>query len=174
MRSVKKSTILLIVSGVLTAGICLVMNLWLMPAIERTTEGLRCFDMNSFGYTFEQAQRFLALLDERGRDLYLHVQLPLDFFYPVAYTAFFMTAICKLNGRATPLLAVPAALAVFDYVENVCTIRMLRAMEVTQKAAAFSSAVTVTKSALMTVTFVMLAALLLRYLLRRRNAKKAA
>lgn len=172
MRSVKKSTLLLIVSGVLTAGICLVMNLWLMPAIERTTEGMRCFDMNSFGYTFEQAQRFLMLLDERGRDLYLHAQLPLDFVYPVAYTAFFVTAVCRLSGRATPLIAVPAALAVFDYAENVCSVIMLRSMQPTQKLAAFASAVTVTKSALMTVTFVMLAVMLIKRLVEKRKAKR--
>ena len=41
----RKGTVFLIVSAVLTAAICLVMNLLLIPAIERGT-GMRCFDMN--------------------------------------------------------------------------------------------------------------------------------
>ena len=108
----KNQKTLLWISGGLTAAICLEMNLVLIPMIEKNTAGLRCFDMNSFGYTFEQAKQFLSLLDNDARNIYLHVQLPLDFCYPVAYTAFFMLAITALRGKASPLLALPGALAV--------------------------------------------------------------
>ena len=169
MAANKKRTALLIVSGALTAIICVVMNFILIPIIEETTEGLRCFDMNSMGYTFDQAKQFLSLLSERGRDVYLHIQLPLDFFYPVAYTAFFMLAITALRGKPTPLLALPAALAASDYIENICSIKMLRAMDVTPALAGFASAVTVVKSALMTATFILLAVLLIVWLVKRRK-----
>ena len=56
----KKIKTLLWLSGGLTALICIVMNFVLIPIIEKHTEGLRCFDMNSFGYTFDQANRFLS------------------------------------------------------------------------------------------------------------------
>ena len=165
----KNQKTLLWISGGLTAAICLVMNFILIPMIEKSTAGLRCFDMNSFGYTFDQAKQFLTLLSENGRSIYLHVQLPLDFIYPVAYTAFFMLALTALRGKASPLLALPGALAVSDYIENVCSIKMLRAMDVTPELAKFASAVTVTKSVLMDLVFVLLAALLIVWLIKRKK-----
>ena len=165
----KKRTAALIVTGAATAAICLVMNLWLLPLIEQTTNGLRCFDMNSLGYTHAQAKEFLSLLSERGRDVYLHVQLPLDFVYPVAYTAFFMLAMRALTGKNTPWYALPAALAALDYTENVCSIVMLRAMDVSPALAGFASTVTVIKSALMTLTFIVLLIMLIRYFIKRRK-----
>ena len=129
MEKSKKIKTLLWVSGALTAGICLVMNFVLIPMIEAGTNGIRCFDMQSTGYTYETAKQFLALIGNNGRSVYLHWQLPLDFFYPVAYTAFFMTALKALSGKAWPLI-VPGALAAFDYAENVCSIIMLKNMDV--------------------------------------------
>ena len=169
MAANKKRTALLIVSGALTAIICVVMNFILIPIIEETTGGLRCFDMNSMGYTFDQAKQFLSLLSERGRDVYLHIQLPLDFFYPVAYTAFFMLAITAVTGKRSPLLALPAALAVSDYIENICSVKMLRDMDVSAALAKFASTVTVIKSALMTATFILLAVLLIVWFVKRRK-----
>ena len=168
MKQKNKTKTLLWISGILTAAICAAMNFVLIPIIETNTEGLRCFDMNSFGYTFEEAKRFLSLLDERGRNVYLHIQLPLDFLYPVAYTAFFMLALKKLSGKNAPLL-LPGALAAADYTENICSIRMLRAMDVTEGLAKFASAVTVLKSALMTLTFLLLAVCLILRLVRRKK-----
>ena len=165
----KNQKTLLWISGGLTAAICLVMNLVLIPMIEKNTAGLRCFDMNSFGYTFEQAKQFLSLLDNDARNIYLHVQLPLDFFYPVAYTAFFMLAITALRGKASALLALPGALAVSDYIENICTIKMLRAMDVTPELAKFASAVTVTKSLLMDAVFLLLIVLFIMWLVKRKK-----
>ena len=170
MKNTDKTKTLLWISGILTVAICAVMNLVLIPIIEANTEGLRCFDMNSTGYTYEQAKQFLSLLDEKGRDIYLHIQLPLDFFYPVAYTAFFMLALKKLSGKTLPLV-IPGALAIADYIENICSIRMLRAMDVTEGMAKFASTVTVIKSALMTLTFILLAVFLIVWLVKRKKNK---
>ena len=169
-HSPTKRTILTIVSGVLTGAICLVMNLWLMPAIERTTEGIRCFDMN-FGYDFETAKRFLSLLDERGRDLYLHAQLPLDFFYPVCYTVFFLCMFAILWQGAKWLAALPACLAVLDYTENVLTIVMLKSQTLSKPLATAASAVTSAKTILMYLIFALLIAGLIRYLVQKKKAK---
>ena len=166
----KKGTVLLIVSAALTVGICLVMNLWLMPAIERATQGLRCFDMQ-FGYSFETAQRFLSLLDDRGRDLYLHAQLPLDFFYPLAYTCCFLCLFLKLRGRADLFCAIPPLLAAADYTENVCVARMLTAETFSPALCRFASAATVCKTVLMYGCLLMIAVFAAQALLRRRKEK---
>lgn len=174
MKNGKSLKTALIVSGAVTALICGVMNLWLLPAIEATTEGLRCFDMNSFGYTAGQAQRFLSLLSERGRDLYLRVQLPLDFIYPIAYGAFFMLAIRALKGKRSAWFALPAALAAADYTENVCSVIMLQKMEAAPALARFASAVTVLKSGLMAAAFLLLAVLLVIWLVKKKRRPKNA
>ncbi|MCR5041445.1 MAG: hypothetical protein K6C36_05010 [Clostridia bacterium] len=170
-----KKKILLWVSGCATAVICLVMNLWLIPAIEKNTGGIRCFDMQSFGYTRETALRFLELIGDDGRSIYLRAQLPLDFIYPVCYTSFFSLLLVRLQKRATPLLALPILLAVSDYAENVCSIIMLRAMTVGEATAAFASACTVAKTALMYATILVIVVLaLVRAVKKRRAGKQAA
>ncbi|MBR5772305.1 MAG: hypothetical protein IKY00_03735, partial [Clostridia bacterium] len=115
-----------IVSGVGTAAICVIMNIILIPQIEANTGGIRCFDMNP-GYNFEQASEFLRLIGDEGRHIYLGYQLPLDFIYPVFYTLFFVSLIVLLTKRKSPLLVLPAVLAVSDYCENILSEIMLRA-----------------------------------------------
>ena len=168
MEKSKKIKTLLWVSGALTAGICLIMNLVLIPMIESGTNGIRCFDMQSTGYTYETAKQFLALIGNNGRSVYLNWQLPLDFFYPVAYTAFFMLALKKLSGKTWPLI-VPGALAAFDYAENICSIIMLKNMDVTEGMAKLASTFTVAKSALMTLTFILLAVFFVIWLVKKRK-----
>jgi len=166
MKTDKKTKALLPVSGAVTAVICVIMNFALIPMIEASTNGIRCFDMQSLGYSFDTAKQFLSLLSEESRNIYLHVQLPLDFIYPVAYTAFFMTALKALSCKKLPLV-VPGALALFDYAENVCSVVMLKSMDVSEGLAKFASFATVTKSLLMTLTF----ALLIVFLFIRASQK---
>lgn len=148
MRSEKTKTVLLILSGIATLGICGVMNLYLIPLIERTTNGIRMFDMQSFGYTYDTAKEFVSLLSEQGRDTFLHRQLPLDFFYPVAYGAFFMLALHKLTPGKKGLLILPAALMLCDYAENIGSIVMLKT-DFSAAAAHAGCAFTVAKTLLM-------------------------
>ena len=166
----KRGKLVTIVSGAVTAAISLVMNLWLLPQIERATEGVRAFDMN-FAYDFETAKRFLSLLDARGRDLYLRVQLPLDFVYPVAYTIFFLCLFALLWKGVKWLAALPVCLAVLDYAENIMTIVMLKSQALSKPLATAASAVTSAKTILMYLVFALLLAGFIRYLIRRKKAK---
>lgn len=166
----KKTRIALIVSGVLTAAICAVMNAVLIPQIEAAAGGFRCFDMR-FGYSFEEASAFLSALSAQGRDVYLHRQLPLDFIYPVAYGAFFALAFTALQKRKSPLPAVPALLAAADYCENVCIVLMLRAGTPARALTATASAATVTKTVLMYLCFLILLVLLIRAAVNKKRGK---
>ncbi|MBR4726517.1 MAG: hypothetical protein IK080_01375 [Clostridia bacterium] len=159
-----------IVSCVLTAGICLVMNLWLLPSIEATTDGIRCFDMN-FGYDYATAQRFLSLLSPEGRATYLHVQLPLDFVYPLAYGCCFCGLFFYLTGRFSALQLLPLLLMGFDYAENICTILMLRAASLSPALAAAASALTVIKTLLLYVNAALLLLCAVRFFLQKRRAR---
>ena len=88
-RKIKADTVLLIVFGIITAVICAVMNLYLIPLIEASTDGMKCFDMSVLGYSYEEAKTFVGSLSSESLGVYLNRQLPLDFVYPIAYCVFF-------------------------------------------------------------------------------------
>ncbi len=167
----KKGTVAVTVSGALTAAVSLVMNLVLIPKIEATTNGIRCFDMN-FAYSFETAKEFLSLLSDAGRSLYLTVQLPLDFVYPVAYTLFFCMLIIRLTKKANALLVLPALLAVFDYCENVCTIIMLKSAELSKPLATAGSIFTSVKTVLMYLVFAVIIVCIVRWCINKKRSAK--
>ena len=159
------------VSTILTAVICAIMNLWLLPTIEATTEGIRCFDMN-FGYDYATAQRFLALLSPAGRALYLHAQLPLDFVYPLAYGCCFCGLFFYLTGRFSALQLLPPLLMAFDYAENVCSVVMLRSASLSPGLVAAASALTVVKTLLLYLNAALLLVCAVRFFLRRRRERR--
>ena len=156
------------ISGVVTAVICAVMNFVLLPKIEATTEGIRCFDMN-FGYTVDTARKFLSLLSEEGKALYLNVQLPLDFIYPIAYCIFFSLLLISLSRGKKALASVPVVLAVFDYTENICSIITLKSGAPADSLIRFASAVTSVKTVLMYCAFLMIIICIIYYF---KNKKK--
>ena len=166
----KTQKILTIVSGVLTAIICGVMNFALIPKIEESTKPLRCFDM-SFAYSYDDAGAFIGRLSEEGRALYLHAQLPLDFVYPLAYCLFFSLLLIFLLRKKTALLALPVALAIFDYAENIVTIVMLHIAVLPKMLATLGSALTSVKTLLMYSCFLVILICII-YRLRERNKLK--
>lgn len=148
----KKGKTAVIISGAVTAVISLIMNLILIPKIELSTNGIRCFDMN-FGYSYETAKNFLSYLSESSRNIYLNIQLPLDFIYPIAYCIFFCFLIIRLTKKVNVLLAFPLLLAVFDYAENITTIVILKSAELSESLAKLGSAFTSVKTILMYAVF---------------------
>lgn len=172
MNKEKVTKTALIISGALTLIICGVMNFYLIPLIESTTQGVRMFDMNSFGYSFETAQKFISLLSAEGLKTFLNIQLPLDFFYPVAYTVFFTLALKKLSTKKL-LLVFPLGLMLCDYAENIMSEIMLRG-GLSQSLACAASTVTVCKSILMDITILLVLVFFAIWLLKRRKQKKTA
>ena len=165
--------ILLVLSAAATIAICAVMNLWLIPAIEHSTEGIRCFDMN-FAYTPETARQFLSLLSNEGREMYLTRQLPLDFFYPVAYALCFSLIFRAAARKKTKLIILPVVLALLDYGENGCVLRMLTSPAFDDGLAVTASVFTSLKTVVMYVCFLLIVVMLIRYCLHRRKEKRNA
>ena len=167
----KKMKIALIVSGALTLLILGVMDIFLLPAVERAAGGLRCFDLQTFGYDYETARQFLSALSEEGKDLYLRVQLPVDFAFIPAYTCFFLLALWALFRRRITFI-LPILLAVSDVIENSCTAMMLRdPLCLTPDTAVIFGTVTLCKSILMDLVFVLLLVGLVMLLFKKRRAK---
>lgn len=65
-----------------TLAAWLSMNLWTVPRIEETAGGLRLLDMRFTGYTYEDAQEFVAAIGDEGTALYLGAQYWLDMVFP--------------------------------------------------------------------------------------------
>lgn len=167
----KKRTVLLIATGVLTAAICLIMNTVYIPQIEAAAQGLKCFDMR-FGYSVEEARQFLTALAQEGKEVYLTKQLPLDCVYPLVYASFFALLFRALYGKKTALVFLPVLLAAADYVENVSVLLMLRHNPVylSDVQVKIASGATIVKTVLMYLCFLLIVVLLIAYLVRRKKS----
>lgn len=161
----RKINIFLIISGVLTAVIMCVMNMWLIPEIESGAGGLKCFDMRFFGYTYEQANEFIHALTYKAKEIYLYRQLPLDFIYPIVYGVFLFILNKKFAGNIFSYI-LTALLVLFDFLENVCSVIMLKSPSFTEGLAFTASTATVVKSALMTLNIVFILVLIIIHTLK--------
>lgn len=166
----KKSNVPLIVSGALTVLILAVMDIFLLPAIERAAGGLRCFDLQTFGYGYETARAFLRALSEEGRQLYQWVQIPVDTLFLIVYTVFFVLALRRLYTSGA-VLVLPALLALADFAENTCTFAILQAPAcLTPTTGAVFGTVTLCKTLLMYAVFALLLIGLVRYFVKKKRA----
>ena len=174
MTKKQKRTLWLIVFAVGTIGILAVSDIWLFPAIERTTHGIHAFDLNPLGLSFADAKRFVALLSEEGKQLYMKVELPLDCVFPLFYTPLFALLMQKATTRKKRdfLKSLPFLLAGFDYFENSCTAYLLTHPSFTETAATVARTATVGKSLLMYATIAIVLWRLVKKALHHRGKKK--
>jgi hypothetical protein len=170
----QKRNLWLIVFAVGTVAILAVSDIWLFPAIERTTRGIRAFDLNPLGLSFADAKRFVQLLTEEAKRLYLQVELPLDCVFPLFYTPLFAMLMKRAyTGRRKDFLrAAPFLLAGFDYFENGCTAYLLTHPSFTETAASVARVATVGKSLLMYLTIAVVLWRLVKKALQKRKKKK--
>ncbi len=113
----------------IAACIYVTMSVWTLPAISQAAGGLPPFDMRPGGYSFAEAQAFLAALSTQGREIYLGPQQRLDLAYPAALALTLGLAIyllAPLHRFWKGLLAmIPVLGMVFDYLENAAVRGML-------------------------------------------------
>jgi hypothetical protein len=92
--------------------------------------GRAVFDMLPAGYSYAEAQAFLAALSPEGAEFYLRVQHRLDLIYPALLAISTGWAMVRLAPRwrwRSALLLVPIPGMVFDYLENRAVAVMLSA-----------------------------------------------
>jgi hypothetical protein len=111
-----------------TLGLYLVLVLWSLPRISAEAGGAVPFDLRPMGYSFEEAQGFLAALSAEGRAFYLGPQHQLDRIYPALLAATFTTGFVLLYRRAALWVLVPLALGAMalDWLENMAVAELLR------------------------------------------------
>lgn len=164
----------------ITNVIYMIMLFYSLPKVGGYASDLVLFDMSPSGYSYSIAINLLNELGPKGRDLYLSLQLPLDFIYPmlfsITYSLLILWLVKRFNLNWSGFLWVailPIAAGLFDYAENVGIILMLMHYpEVSEGLVQLSSFFTVIKSILTTFYFVALLMVLLFILFRRHQQNK--
>lgn len=107
----------------------LAMTLWTAPKIEAMSGGLRLLDMRFTGYSFAEAQDFVAAIGEEGVALYLGPQLWLDMIFPPLLGAvLFLFYRWLFPGWAGVVIGtLSLTFVLVDYLENLALLSILRA-----------------------------------------------
>lgn len=105
-----------------------------IPKVVASAPEMKLFDVSPSGYTTDYAISLLNAIGPEGRDLYLSLQLPLDFIYPglfiISWSLVFAWLLKKnyaLESKVYYTLYLPILAGLFDYIENVLIIMMLKA-----------------------------------------------
>ena len=108
-------------------AVYLAIVLWSLPLIQSDANGLTPFDLRPVGYSFAEAQAFLAALGERGRSQYLGPQHWLDLFYPGLLALALSLGFLRLFPLrwAVGFSAIAILAAVFDWREDALVSDML-------------------------------------------------
>jgi hypothetical protein len=120
-----------------------VMLVWTIPFIRSEAGGREIFDMIPLGYDRVYAKDFLEHLSKAGFNMYLHVQLPLDFFFPLFLSLMMLSLwviLNRLNNRTVRRdvepkagflllsgMVAPVFTMLCDYSENIFIALMLTA-----------------------------------------------
>jgi hypothetical protein len=135
-----------------------------IPKVGSAAPEMKLFDVSPSGYTTEYAISLLNAIGPAGRDLYLSLQLPLDFIYPglfiISYPlllAWFLKKNYGLESKVYYVLYIPILAGLFDYAENVFIIMMLKAYpDLGSGLVIAASLATIIKSILSSVFFTLL------------------
>ena len=154
-------------------AILCVMDFVLLPAILSGTPQLTLFDLKFFGYDAAYARSLIAGMNSRSLSLYLHVQLPLDFVYPIVYGLLYSVLFQRLYGKRmrVPVL-IAAALCVADYTENILVVFMLRSGMPGKPIVTAASTATVTKSILLLAVYALIGAGFVAWLVNKIRKKR--
>ena len=121
------------ISFILTMAVYLLMLFYSIPRVESFAPGIALFDLSPTGYSYQHAILLLETLGETGRNVYLYQQLPIDFIYPglfaISYSlllVWLFTKIFAAGSRMFYLAWVPVFAGLFDYLENISIISMIR------------------------------------------------
>lgn len=151
-------------SFIFTMAAYLLMLLYTIPKVESFAPGIALFDLSPAGYSYQHATSLVQALGETGRSIYLHQQLPADFIYPglfaISYSLLLIWLFAKsfkANSKMFYLAIVPVLGGLFDYLENVCIILMIKSFpDLSQELVAVASSFSILKSIFTTVFFLLL------------------
>ncbi len=148
-----------------------------IPSVVEQAPEMKLFDMSPSGYTHAYAVDLLKAIGPSGRVAYIKQQLPIDFIYPGLFAVTYTLMLVWLFGKTLHpkskmffFALVPAAAGIFDYLENLGIIFMIKSFPtINHNLVNVSSSFSVMKSVL-TIGFyiLLLYGFLLLYLKRKK------
>lgn len=161
----KKVLLLFILANLVYATMLIIT----IPEVMHYSGGMKILDMMPTGYDAHYVNTLFNTLGIQGRHAYLYHQLPLDLIYPALFginsclvLAYFLDKLKKLDGPLFYLSFIPLFSGLFDYVENIGIISMLRNYpNISALQVQITSVFSVLKSILTTIYFVILIIILL-------------
>ena len=143
----KKQLIALLLLYIVILG---VMTFLLIPAICKNTGEMGIFDLQTKGYSLEYARSFIVAMGDSGKNIYLKLQLPLDFIFPAVYTLLYFALAQKFfKKQHIFVFGATTLLCVSDYAENSLTYVMLVSNNLSAQLVAAASFFTVLKTILL-------------------------
>ncbi len=150
----------------------LVYAFMLMVTIPKTmvfSNEMKLLDMMPTGYDYNYVSNLFSTLGEKGREMYLTNQIPVDMVYPLLFgisyclvIAYFLKKINKLNSPFFHLCLLPIIAGIADYLENIGIIIMLKTYpDFTENTAIATSMFSVIKSISTSIFFIALIVILI-------------
>ena len=103
-----------------------------IPGIMEYSGGMKILDMKPGGYNHAYVNSLLDNLGDKGRNVYLFNQIPLDMIFPLLFgisgcliIAWFLKKLGKSDSILFYLSYFPLLAAFFDYMENIGIITIL-------------------------------------------------
>jgi len=152
-----------------------------IPAVMLYSGGMDLLDMMPGGYDTGYLMTLFDKLGEAGRNVYLYKQIPADMIYPLLFAmgytlllGYVLNKLGRFEGRLFYLCYVPIFSGLFDYLENIGIIVMLKSYpDISTGLIQTTSIFSVCKSISTTIFFVTLIVLLIILALNKiRTAKK--
>lgn len=117
---------------ILTNILYVIMLTITIPKVMSYAGGMNLPDMMPAGYSALYVNSLLNNLGEKGRDVYLYNQIPLDMIYPFLFgttycllLAFIINKLGKKESNLFYLCYIPLFAGLFDYFENIGIIMLL-------------------------------------------------
>ena len=149
---------------ILTNLVYAFMILITIPKVMAFSEGMKLLDMMPMGYDIEYVKSLFETLGEKGRDIYLFRQIPVDMIYPILFgisycllIGYFLKKMDKLNSFLFSLCWLPVIAGIADYLENFGIIIMLNSYpNINSYSVILSNIFTLIKSMTTTLYFIAL------------------
>lgn len=149
---------------VLTNLVYAIMIFITIPKVMAFSGELKILDMMPMGYDLDYVNLLFNALGEKGRETYLHQQIPVDMIYPFLFgvsncliLAFFLNKIDKLDSVYFYVTLLPPLAGIADYMENIGIVLMLKSFpDVSEEVAGLTNVFSITKSLTTTIFFIVL------------------
>ncbi len=166
----------------LAHGVLFAMMTLTFPRIN-SQMGTKAFDLQTFGYSHEEAVAMLGNLDQTTKDLYVFPQLLLlDVLYPVLLALLLSALIIrlvKLMGLSarfpySQLYLLPFLAMLFDYIENSLILYMLSHQDdISELLVTVASGATLLKGVCTLLSWILVLVLFLSWVLSKRKTQKS-